>query len=116
MGFTNSYREDELTWRKTKLISAEVGDDNTTFSPTDTGVISVISGTENNIIKTDLNKGVKVSYVLLEGQGNGSVVREIAWLDNDDDCMIREVLPDTTKTSDLQITIESSTFTDINQE
>ena len=115
MGFLNTYRNKELAYRKTLLTKAKVGNDSTLFNKTQTDLISEISGTENDITLTDVTNGVKLSYTLLEGQANGEVVKEIVFGDGTD-WEIREVIPDVTKESDIQIIIETTTFTDINNE
>ena len=115
MGFLNSYRNKELEFRKTILTKAKVGNDNTLFNKTQTDLISEISSTENTLTQTDIQDGVKLKYVLLEGQGNGETIKEIVYGDGDD-WYCREVLPDTTKNNRIQETIETQTFTDLNNE
>jgi len=116
MGFNNTYRGLVIAYTKGIITDARVGSDSTNFSKTDTSLGALISGTENNTINTDIVNGINVEYTLLEGQGNGEIIREIEFVDSANTQLLREVLPDTTKTSDIQVTVAFNAFVDINDE
>jgi len=116
MGFNNTYRNKVIAYTKGLITDARVGSDDTNFSKTDTSLGTLISGTENSTTNTDIQNGINVEYTLLEGQGNGEVVKEIEFIMNDNTQLLREVLPDTTKTSDIQVTVAFNGFVDINDE
>jgi len=116
MGFNNTYRGKVIAYTKSIITDARVGSDDTNFAKTDTSLGALISGTEGGAVNTDIQNGINIEYTLLEGQGNGEVVKEIEFIMDDNTQLLREVLPDTTKTSDIQVTVAFNGFVDINDE
>jgi len=116
MGFNNTYRTGVIAYTKALITDANIGSGDKSFDKTDTTLETPITGTENNTVNTDIVNGINVEYVVLEGQGNSETIREVEYVDASNNQLLREVIPDTTKTSDLQVTISANMFWDINDE
>lgn len=114
MGLNNNFQQEHLDHTKTLLVKAKVGNDSTPFNKTQDSLVSGIAGTENNTNLVQSNGAIKTKYLLLEGQANGDVVREIVFTKEDGTVQAREVIPDTSKNDTLQIEINTSVVHDIN--
>lgn len=109
-----NFRQEQLDLTKTLVFKADVGSDSTVASENDVALVSAIAATTNNCSVVQSNNAIKTTYILLEGQANSDTVRELVFKKSDNTVQAREVIPDTSKNTSLQVEVTTSVIVDIN--
>ena len=99
------------------MIDGQLGTDGTLFNETQTGALAPILGTKLSITKSDITNGIKVSYELPEGTGNGYSYQEFEIISADTTSRYtRVVFPQLDKVNTVKFMIDSDWEFDKNNE